>query len=146
MRIPVPFASSGDLESRWRTLSASEKTLAGVLLGDASQMVLDECPDANLVPDGDSDAEAARSASLKRIVCGMVKRAMIASEAGPGVATQQETAGPFSGSVTFANPMGDLYLTKAERRALPCGRQQAFMINVGRPVEEVPPWWVSPSP
>lgn len=109
------FATVDDLEARWRTLSSDERTRAGVLLDDASAMIRALCPDAD-------DADV-----LKLVACAMVKRAMLAADA-PGVKTTQETAGPFSTSLTYSNPMGDLYLTAAEKRLIGCGRQVAFVV------------------
>lgn len=111
------FASVEDLEDRWRTLSSSEEAQAAVLLEDASAMIRATCPDV-----GEVDADV-----LRMIVCAMVKRTMLASDA-PGVRAAQETAGPFSQSYTYANPMGDLYLTGAEKRLLGCGRQVGFTV------------------
>jgi len=42
MIIPLPFADTDDLESRWRTLTDAEKTTAEVLLGDASNLIVSE--------------------------------------------------------------------------------------------------------
>jgi len=136
MLIAAPFASAADLASRWRTLTSGEEASAGVLLADASSLILDECPTADLVADDDAAALAKRTATLKRIVCAMVKRAMVRGADEVGVQTSQTTAGPFSQSQTYSNPTGDLYLTKAERRALPCGRGRAFMVDMIPPVVE----------
>lgn len=121
------FAEVSDLELRWRSLSVSESATATVLIEDASQLIIDECPKAQ------DDADPA---TLKRIVCAMVKRAMVRGADEVGVQTSQTTAGPFSQSQTYSNPTGDLYLTKAERRALPCGRGRAFMVDMMPPVVE----------
>lgn len=128
MLIPVPFATATDLAARWRTLTSAEETLATTLLGDASNLILSECSRANLVDDADTAEQTTRAATLKRIVCAMVKRAMIDGTDEPSFAEMQQTAGPFGFRVKPANPTGDLYLTKAERRSLPCGHQVAFTI------------------
>lgn len=128
MLIPVPFATKDDLVARWRTLTPAEQTLATTLLDDASSLILDECSTANVVPDDDSAALEQRAATLKRIVCAMVKRAMIDGSDEPGVAEANMTAGPFGFRQKFSNPTGDIYLTKAERRSLPCGQQAAFTV------------------
>lgn len=129
MLIPVPFATKDDLAARWRTLTSPEQTLATTLLSDASSLILDECARANVVPDGDASELANRTASLKRIVCAIVKRAMIdGANESPSVSESQQTAGPFGFREKFTNPTGDLYLTKAERRSLPCGKQAAFTV------------------
>lgn len=121
-----PFAVVDDLVMRWRPLNATEAATAGVLLGDASAMVRSECPDVDarlaLVP------PLIDPAILKMIVCSMVKRSMIAGADVEGVTSTQQTAGPFSQSQSFSNPMGNLYLTKAERKMLGCGGQEAFTV------------------
>ncbi|MFT8330305.1 Gp19/Gp15/Gp42 family protein [Bifidobacterium psychraerophilum] len=118
-----PFAQVSDLEARWHTLTASEQAQAKVLIDDASQMVIDTCP----------RYVTASAATLKGIVCTMVKRAMIqgADSDLAGVGSTQQTAGPFNESFNYVNPMGDLYLTKAEKQRLGKGTQRAFSIDMG---------------
>jgi hypothetical protein len=119
------FATTANLVARWRPLSVAETAQASVLLDDASATVRAEYPgvDAAIVA-GTLDAGIPLL-----VVCGMVKRAMIASETGEGVQSQSETAGPFAHSQTYANPMGNVYLTKQDRRLLGYGGQRAFMID-----------------
>lgn len=120
MALTPPFATTSDLTARWRTLTAGETTRAATLLADASQMILDE--DTRGVLDNFTTA----TSTLVRIVCNMVIRAMSAPIAdGPPVSQQSMGMGPFSESYTFANPTGDLYLTKSERRQLGFSRQRA---------------------
>lgn len=68
-----------------------------------------------------------------RLVC--LSAARRALESGAAGATQSsETVGPFSESVTWANPSGDVYLTKAERSLLGCGRARVASVSlVGGP-------------
>lgn len=122
------FATATDVESRWRPLSSGERVIATTLLGDASAILRAECSDVDarlsaIPPTLDADIP-------KMIVCAMVKRAMIAGADVEGVTAHQQTAGPFSQSLTYSNPMGNLYLTKAERRLLGCGGQQAFSVDM----------------
>ncbi len=128
MTITAPFATTADLAARWRTLTTPEQALADILLADASNLILSECPTAATVDEGED--ETVRAATLKRIVCAMVKRAMInGTDDTPRIATQQ-TAGPFGVRDQFANPTGDLYLMKSERRSLPCWQQVAFTVSM----------------
>ena len=93
-----PFAQVGDLEARWHALTGDERTRAETLLQDASDLIRTTCPQwANAKP-----------ATLKRIACMAVKRAMQAPQ----------TAGSYSESLSYANPAGDLYLTTSEKEAL----------------------------
>lgn len=125
-----PFAKAFDLVSRWRPLSTDEQARADLLLADASAVIRAECPDV--------DARlTATSPSLDpalptMIACAMAKRAMIAGADTAGVGSVQQTAGPFSQLQTFSNPMGNLYLTKVERRLLGCGGQRAATVPMYR--------------
>lgn len=114
-----PFAQTTDLEARWHALTASEQAQAKVLIDDASQMVIDTCP----------RYATASTATLKSIVCTMVKRAMLAGD-NAGISSTQQTAGPFNESYNYANPLGDLYLTKAEKQRLGKGTQRAFSVDM----------------
>lgn len=122
LTVPPAFATVDQLEDRWRSLSAEEQARAGVLLIDASQLILDEDERGVL------DDLTAPTLTLERIVCDMVERAMgpaTGTDGGPPV-TQESRAWPgFNQAVTYANPTGDLYLTKAERRQLGFTRQRA---------------------
>lgn len=125
-----PFATVPDLEARWRPLTEAEKARAAVLLQDASAMLRAECPDLDQrITDGTLDPEIP-----KMIVCAMVRRAMYVSEdIGEGVSALQQTSGPFTRSVSWSNPNGNLYLSKAERKLLGCSSTKAFMIDTMPP-------------
>lgn len=124
----APFATSDDLAARWRPLSASEQSMATVLLGDASAYIRVEFADVD-------ERIAATPQCLdpavpRMIVCAMVKRAMLAPVDQGAATAVQQTAGPFSQSTTFANPTGDLYLTSRERKMLTASGQQAFTVSM----------------
>ena len=108
------YATVEDLEVRWRDLSPTEQDRAGVLLDDAAAML-----SAYVTVDaGDQEL-----LDLLRIVsCNMVQRAMSASEQGAyGVTQQTVSADIYSRSMTFANPSGDMYLTRNEKKLLGIG-------------------------
>lgn len=117
MAVAAPFATVSDLEVRWRTLTADEKARAQVLIDDASDKITTTCP-------GWVDAS---ETTLRRITCAMVKRAMATPSAvdGADVTSLQQGAGPYQATVQFSNPSGDLYLTRAEKFDLGCGKQKA---------------------
>lgn len=121
-----PFATPDDLEARWRPLSPAEKERATVLLGDASALIRDL---AKGIDQRIAD-EQIDPATPKSIACAVVKRAMHSPAGYDGVTQAQSTAGPFQQGVTFANPSGDLYLTKLEKRRLGAGGQRAFMVDL----------------
>lgn len=119
------YATIDDLQSRWRQLvDEPEVDVASTLLGDASQLIRDEGFDASKIS----------PSTLRRVVCAVVKRAMAASALGIGVESIQQAAGPYQASAKFANPAGDIYLLKSERRALKGGaRGKAFTIGMSPP-------------
>lgn len=47
-----------------------------------------------------------------------------------GVTNAQQTAGSFSEAFTYSNPMGDLYLTRAEKARLGVGVQRAYHLDM----------------
>ena len=111
------FATVGDLEARWRPLSDAEKARAEVLLDDASVLV------------AGSGARTGSAEAKRIVVCSMVKRVMMSPVDRPSVESAQTTVGPFSESLSYANPSGDLYMTSAEKRMLGIGRQRIGSIR-----------------
>lgn len=110
------YATTADLEARWRPLSSSEGPIAETLLEDASLIVDSFKPDAD-------------PSKAKIVVCAMVKRAMAVPAGGDGVTSISQAVGPFSRSTSFSNPMGNLYLTKVEKRMLGI-RGRAFTVDL----------------
>ena len=121
--ISTPWATYRDLEQRWRGLTAVEQERATVLIEDAQCLIKDEC----------AQWEQASAETLRRVVCSIVKRAMnapLGDDALAGASSTSMTAGPFTQQVSFSNPGGDLYLTKAEKRSVNGRRGAAFEINL----------------
>jgi len=112
--VAYPFADISDVSARWRPLTSDEETQADALLRDASARLRAEFPtiDAQLTS-GSVDPDA-----VVAVACRMVIRAMVGTAAGQGVTQQSQTAGPFSSSATFANPMGNLYITRDDERLI----------------------------
>ena len=120
---PFPFATVNDLKARWPDFTAGAEAHAEVLLGDASQFMLDAYP----------ACVNATANTRKRIVCAVVKRSMQgeAEDLG-GVEQMTVGTGPFQDTIKPLNPHGDFYLTEQEQRSLGLGkgrRQQAFEID-----------------
>lgn len=110
----MAFATVSDVVARWRDLTSDEQDKAEVLIEDASVML------SALVSVDPSDQQQA--ALLKRVCCSMVIRAMIASASDAlGVSQVSASVGPFDQTAHFANPNGDLYLTRQERKILGVG-------------------------
>lgn len=116
-----PFATVDDLAARWHALTDEEETRAKVLLEDAADVIMTQCPHW---------AEAS-PATLKRIVCAMVKRAMSAPDYGGADVTQaSQSVGQVSIGLTYSNPNGSLFLYKDEKKALGCGVQRFWSIDL----------------
>ncbi|WP_442972483.1 Gp19/Gp15/Gp42 family protein [Rhodococcus sp. BH5] len=129
------YATVSDLESRWRPLESAEAVTASALLEDAAVMIRAACPDVDVRIDA-----GLLDPSVPVIVsCRMVKRAMSAPDGFEGVSGFNQSAGPFSQNLSFANPAGDMWLGKPDRKLLGCSTQRAFMVDLLPPVvEELP--------
>ena len=114
------FASLADLEARWHVVDASETVKAQTALDDASTLVLDELDRAGV------SVASIRPTTLTAIVCAMVIRKLTTDDDHLGVTSSAQTAGSFSETINYSNPMGDLYLTAAEKKRLGLRRQRAF--------------------
>lgn len=114
-----PFASVDDLASRWHAFTSEERPRVEAVLDDASDVIMTYCP---------LWAEAS-PATLRRITCAIAKRALLGADTA-GVSQSTQTAGPYTESFSYSNPAGDLYLTKAEKQALGCGRQHLWSIDL----------------
>lgn len=108
------FATIDDLEARYKTLTESEEARATALLMDASVMLAGEFERVGKSIDTENDL---LMANLVRVICAMVKR-VLASGLEADISSSSMTAGSYSEQRTFANPTGDMYITKNERRSL----------------------------
>lgn len=115
-----PFATHADVESRWHTLTEPERERCDILCEDATQQIMDECP----------GWKSASRRTLVSVCCAMVIRKMLVADDHLGVTNNQQTAGSFSESFTYSNPMGDLYLTGAEKSRINGGRGQAYHLDM----------------
>ena len=107
----MAFATYEDIEARWRPLTADEQDRATELLDDAAVVL------SRLVTVDVSDMSQADA--LKLVSCNMVIRSMVAASSSAfGVDELQATMGPFGQTAHFANPNGDMYLTKLDKRLL----------------------------
>lgn len=125
------FATYADLQKRMRrTLTSAEQTIATQLLDDASGDIRARFRERGWVVEDRIDAGLLTEDDLKVVACRAVKRAMAIDDDLEGIKTVQDTVGPFSGSATFANPMGDVYLTKADMRRLGLSGQVAGYVDM----------------
>lgn len=130
--MPFPFATVEDLGKRWKAMPSGDRETIQIALEDASQFILDMVPSAS----------KAEPATLKRIVCSVVRRSLDADADLVGVESVQTGAGPYQETLKPLNPHGDFYLTKSEKQALGVGRQKAFSIDLMPNVEPEKPWWI----
>ena len=119
------FASITDLPRGWRPLSVDEIDRAGWLLGKASRAIRAELPTVDeRILSGVLDPDL-----VADVVCDMVRRQLSTPTEREAVTQASETCGPFARSMTYANPTGEPYLTKAERRRLGIRQQRAASIS-----------------
>jgi hypothetical protein len=108
--LPAVYAEADDLVDYWRPLSQAEQDRAEILLGYAANLI-NELPGA-----ADTNGDPVFSAATAKHVClDMVKRAMIG---GGGVSQSTQSMADMSASMTYTNPVGNLYLTNSERDRL----------------------------
>lgn len=126
-----PFADNTDVAVRWRPLNTNEQAQADALCQDASAVIRARFPgiDSQVVG-GTVDGDV-----LIMVVAGMVKRAMIGGA--DGVTSQTEALpGGFSRGQTFANPLGNVFLTAADLVAIlgyqPAGQSNTFANDTRR--------------
>ena len=117
------FATHEDVADRWRPLTAAEAVLADTLCWDASALLRARFPGIDA-----SIAAGTPSADVVMMVCaGMVRRALIAPS--DGVSQQSETAGPFSQSQSYSNPMRNVFLTAADETLILGYRPKAMSVG-----------------
>lgn len=115
----MAFATIEDLENRWRALTETETTRAETLLEDASVIL------ETLLNDHGIEIETETQENLvKAIACNMVARCMSVNDDLIGVKQYTQTAGSYSGSFTYANTGGDLYLSSQELKWLGIKKQR----------------------
>ena len=121
----MAYASHSDIEARWRTLSTSEQAQADTL-----------CADASAIIDSLVTVTADKMELAKVVCCNMVIRAMSASQSDAyGLSQSSMTAGPYTQSWSYANPSGDMYLTKLDKQML--GITRGYIGSI-RPAINVP--------
>jgi hypothetical protein len=105
----MAYATLEDLEARRGVLDPDEREKAAALLDDAAVIL-----DGLVTVDGSEEQETL----LMIVSCNMVSRALSATPDAFGVSSLSTTAGVYSESLQYANPSGDMYLTKLEKRLL----------------------------
>lgn len=101
-----PFATVDDLAAAWLGYDRDKEGAARAALSFISAALRTMCDTANIEND-----------ILKGVTCRVAIR-MLKSGDGAGVSQESWTASPFGGSVSYANPTGDIYLTAFEKTLL----------------------------
>jgi hypothetical protein len=102
-----PFASVDDYRARYESADSDARIL--VKLTDASNQIRREFG-------GDVPTDELWLANALTVACELASSALNAPQG--GVSQLQQTAGSYTGQLTFSNPEGRLYLTKAQRTML----------------------------
>lgn len=116
----MTFANFEDYLKRNPDVTPGSQDYIETLLEDASQLLTDLHP---------VEVDNAEPATLERIVISMVSR-KVASAGSDGFSSVQMGAGPYQASYSIANPSGDMYLTKLERKALGVGGARAYTVQM----------------
>lgn len=111
---------------------APDRGRAEELLARASRAIDAECAGAAVDP-GAIDGEL-----LADVCCEMVERALGSGFAEVGATQGSMTVGPFNASSTWSAPVGDLYLTAAQKRRLGILRQRVGFAQARRGEDDVP--------
>lgn len=130
------FATTDDLQARWRTLTEDELAMAVVELLDATAFIAGQLSKYDVAIDPSDEIQ---EQNLKRVTCDVVRRSMsprLDSAQGTPLAPFTEstvTADVFTESYKYANPLGDYYLTAADKQSLGIGRMRVrqWQVKIG---------------
>lgn len=114
----TPFATKAELASFWRSLTEDEAARADSLLALASNRLRLIARNIEIDLDAAVEDDAIYSSNLQYVVMEAVKRALLTPQDTPPVETFQQTAGPYSENLKYANPAGDLFFKNSELSAL----------------------------
>lgn len=75
------------------------------------------------------DTSALDKSVVRLVVCQVCARMLTSQDTGYGISEESWGASPYSGSVKYANPAGDIYLTAFEKRLLGIDKPYLGYIN-----------------
>lgn len=115
----TPFATTKDLELFYSSYSDAIKDRAEAYLASVSHAIMSLCEWEDVDPE-----------ILKLVTIQATIRVLQAGSETPiGVTQQSWSASPFSGSLSFSNPSGDIYFTAFEKKLLGVDASDAGFIN-----------------
>ena len=131
------FATIEDLALRWRTFTEDEEPMVSARLMDATAYIQSRLDSEGIAVDPENEVQAH---NLKWVTCNVARRSLSptldAGQGGGNGFTQaplkgyMQTAGSFTEQFQFENPLGDMYLLRAEEKALGLGRMRLRTIPV----------------
>lgn len=121
----APFATDADYTARGYDATRFSPEVLSERLAAASRYLRARAADL----DERIDRDELDPDLVADVVCAMVARTAPATGM-EGVHTLQTSVGPFQDSVRLANPTGDLYLTRGERRTLGISGQRAGSVDL----------------
>lgn len=114
------FATLNDYATRCGSVDAESQPRVEALLEDASAFLAGRFRD-RMGCDYEEGINKTFDENAKAVCVAMVSRAVDIPSALSGVTQQSQTAGSYSASYTYANPTGDLYLSRADLKRLGLG-------------------------
>lgn len=120
------FAGVDDYIARYGASADLDRVAA--LLADASSALLSEYR-AAVGEDWAEGASPLFDGAAAGVACAMVARALSSPTGMEGVTQVSQTGGPYTASVSFANPSGALWISKSERARLGLGGARVWSIQ-----------------
>lgn len=114
------FATLSDYEVRCGAVDSDSQPRVEALLEDASAFLEGRFRD-RMGCDYEEDINKTFDENVKAVCIAMVSRAVDVPSTLVGVTQQSQTAGSYSASYTYANPTGDLYLSRSDMKRLGLG-------------------------
>lgn len=113
--MPEPVAMTVDYEARYGPVDDAARLTT--ILEDASNILLSKFAERYGRP-YEKGASPSFDLNAAAVACSMARRALSAPAGFEGASQLTQTAGPYSASLTYANPNGEVYATRSELKRL----------------------------
>jgi hypothetical protein len=135
-----PLATITDLQKGWRDLDDEESIAASTLIDRASAQLYTLFARHHMEVDASNEIQAI---NLTTVTCNMVRRVL---DGAGNVSQMAQTIGSTTASLSFSNPDGSLYLSKADRELLGLtGKNRYRSIEAHTRFDECCcDWWCTP--